>query len=142
MPELAAAKGGVFAAKSEQRLHVRENSLLIPRAARSRERVVRITNPSTWKIAPVIRIAAARHSDIVAVINLRNAPQREREPECQLQLGGRAAFGAREKRHIVSCKKKNQKIRVYVQCIVPQHMRKSCRGGNPQQDSPEGVKKR
>src|SRR2546428_10515670 len=89
MPELAAAKGGVFAAKSEQRLHVRENFLLIPRAARWRERVVRIANPSTWKIAPVVRIAAAWHSDLVAVINLRNAPQREREPECQLQLGGR-----------------------------------------------------
>src|SRR2546426_1967174 len=91
MPELAAAKGGAFAAKSEQRLHVRENFLLIPRAARSRERVVRIANPSTWKIAPVVRIAAARHSDLVAVINLGNAPQREREPECHLQLAGPAA---------------------------------------------------
>src|SRR2546426_12620849 len=96
MPELAAAKGGAFAAKSEQRLHVRENFLLIPRAARSRERVVRIANPSTWKIAPVVRIAAARHSDLVAVINLGNAPQREREPECHLQLGGRGALAARE----------------------------------------------
>src|SRR5437879_6717634 len=114
MPELAAAKGGVFAAKSEQRLHVRENSLLIPRAARSRERVVRITNPSTWKIAPVIRIAAARHSDLVAVINLRNAPQREREPECQLQLGRPAAFGARETRDIVICKKRDQNFGVDV----------------------------
>src|SRR2546428_11783888 len=97
MPELAAAKGGVFAAKSEQRLHVREIFLLIPRAARSLERVVRVANPSTWKIAPVVRIAAARHSDLVAVINLRNAPQREREPECQLHLGGRGPLRGRRK---------------------------------------------
>src|SRR2546428_1008178 len=120
MAELAAAKGGVFAAKSEQRLHVRENFLLIPRAACSRERVVRITNPSTWKIAPVVRIAAAWHSDLVAVINLRNAPQREREPECQLQLGGRAGFGARGKRDNVVFKKKKQQLGGYGQCIVPQ----------------------
>src|SRR2546427_2581317 len=118
MPKLAAAKGGVFAAKSEQRLHVRENFLLIPRAARSRERVVRITNPSTWKIAPVVRIAAARHSDLVAVINLGNAPQREREPECHLQLGGRAALRARETRHILIPQKQNQHFAMHVQGTV------------------------
>src|SRR2546427_6859587 len=130
MPELAAAKGGVFAAKSEQRLHVRENFLLIPRAACSRERVVRITNPSTWKIAPVVRIAAAWHSDLVAVINLRNAPQREREPECQLQLGGRAAFRAPATRPLLIRKKKKQQIRMYVQYIVPQHVPNSSPGGS------------
>src|SRR2546426_9483903 len=122
MPELAAAKGGAFAAKSEQRLHVRENFLLIPRAARSRERVVRIANPSTWKIAPVVRIAAARHSDLVAVINLGNAPQREREPECHLQLGGPTAFGARETPPTVVPKKKKQQFGRHAQGTQSQYV--------------------
>src|SRR5258708_17924531 len=95
MPQLAAAQGSVFAAKPEQRLHVRENFLLVPRAARLSERVVRITNPSAGEIAPVVRIAAARHPDLIAVINLSNTPQREREPQCQLQLVGVADFCAR-----------------------------------------------
>src|SRR5258707_14847570 len=105
MPQLAAAQSGVFAAKAEQRFHVRENFLLIPRAARLREPVVRITNPSTGKIAPVVRIAAPRHPDLIAVINFRNPAQRECEPECQLQLGGSAAYGARKTRHMVIHKK-------------------------------------
>src|SRR6266849_9411928 len=108
MPQLAAAQSSVFAAKPEQRLHVRENFLLIPRAARLRERVVRIPNPTAGEIPPVVRIAAPRHPDLIAVINFRNSPQREREPECQFQLSERTAFGARETRHIVIRKKRYQ----------------------------------
>src|SRR5713226_6538047 len=100
MPQLAAAQRGVFTAKPEQQLHVRENVLLVACAARWRERVVGITNPSAGEIAPVVRIATPWHPDLIAVVNFRNAAQREREPECQLQLGGSAALGARKTRHI------------------------------------------
>src|SRR2546421_10210091 len=99
MPQLAGAQGGVFAAKPEQRPNARKHLLLAARAARLRERVVRITNPSAGEIASVVRIATSGHPDFVAVVNLRNASQRERESECQLQLSWRTAFGARETRH-------------------------------------------
>src|SRR6266481_5328809 len=118
MPQLAAAQGGVFAAKPEQRLYVRENLLLIARAARWRERVVRITNPSAGEIAPVVRIAAPRHPDLVAVVNLRNSPQRERESERQLQLSGRAAFGAREAGHVMIREKWDEQVGMHIQGIV------------------------
>src|SRR5260370_36719104 len=96
MPHLAAAEGSVFAAKPQQRLHVRKNLLLLARATGLRERIVRVPNPSAGEIAPVVWIAAARHPNLIAVINLRKAPQREREAERKLQLRGRTSFGARE----------------------------------------------
>src|SRR5229473_3764568 len=101
MPQLAAAQRGVLAAKPEQRLHVRENFLLLARAACWRERVVRIANPTAGKIAPVVRIAASRHADLIAVVNLRNAAQRECESERQSQLRGSNAFGAGKARYVV-----------------------------------------
>jgi len=46
------------------------NLLLLARAARLRKGIVRVANPATGKIPPVVRIAAPRHSDFIAVINL------------------------------------------------------------------------
>src|SRR5712692_4951154 len=142
MPQLAAAEGGVLAAEPEQRLHIRKNFLLISRAARLRERVVRITNPSAGKIAPVVRVAASGHTDFIAVINFRNAPQRERESKRESQLRGSATFGARKTRHIVIRKKRYQHLRMHVQGIMPQHVRDSSRGSISQQHVAEREKHR
>jgi len=58
MPQPAVAQRGMFAAKLEQSLHIRENLLLLASAARFRECVVWVTNPSAGEVAPVVRIAA------------------------------------------------------------------------------------
>ena len=87
-----------------------ENLLLAARTARLRKRVVRISNPSAGEIAPVVRIAASWHPDLVAVVNLRNAPQRQGESERQLQLCRRAAFGAREARHVMIREERNEHL--------------------------------
>src|SRR5712692_5956782 len=142
MPQLAAAQGSVFAAKPQQLLHIRKNLLLISRAARLRERIVRITNPSAGKIAPVVRVAASGHPDLIAVINLRNASQRERESKRESQLCGRATFGARKTRYIVIRKKWDEQFRMHIQGIVPQHVRDASRGSIPQQYVAEREKHR
>src|SRR5260370_37149030 len=93
------------------------------------ERVVCVANPSAGEIAPVVRVAAPRHPDLIAVINLRNATHRERESERQFQFCGRAAFGARETRHIVIRKKRNKQFWMHIQGIVPQYVRDASHGG-------------
>src|SRR5260370_15762331 len=100
MPQLAAAEGSVFAAKPQQRLHVRKNLLLLARATRLRERIVRVPNPSAGEIAPVVWIAAARHPSLIAIVNLGNSPLRKRESKSASQPRGTTAFRPRQTRHI------------------------------------------
>src|SRR5437879_3858301 len=105
----------MFAPKLQWRPHVRENLLLIARSSRLRERVVLVANPSAREVAPVVRIAASPDPDFVAVVNLWNASQREREPESQPQLRRRTAFGAGEPWHVMIRKKRNEHLGVQVQ---------------------------
>src|SRR5882762_1658949 len=133
MPQPAVAQRGMFAAKLEQSLHIGEDFLLLARAARLRERVVRISNPAAGEIAPVVRIAAPRHPNLIAVVNLRNAPESERESKRQLQLRRRAAFGARDSRYIVIRKKRDQHLWMNIKGIVPQHVRDASGGRISQQ---------
>src|SRR5207302_4273623 len=56
------------------------------------------------KIPPVVRVAASRHSNLIAVIDLRNAAQSQRQPERQLQFRRGTPFGTRKAWHVVICK--------------------------------------
>src|SRR5260370_21019820 len=122
MPQLAAAEGSVFAAKPQQRLHVRKNLLLLARATRLRERIVRVPNPSAGEIAPVVWIAAARHPNLIAIVNLRNSPLRKSESKRESQLRCRSAFGARDTRHIVIRKKPHKHSTMHIHATPPPHI--------------------
>ena len=96
---------------------------MIARSSRLRERVVLVANPPAGKVAPVVRIAASLHPDFVPIVNLGNAPQREREPESQPQLRRRTAFGAGEPWHVMIRKERNEHFGMQVQEIMTQHVR-------------------
>ena len=49
--------------------------------AARQKRIVRITLPATGKIVPVIRIVSAQHADLVAIVQQRHAPYREKSCE-------------------------------------------------------------
>ena len=77
MPELASAKRGMFAPNPQQFLDIRENLLLFAGSPGLHETVIRVFGPSAGKIPPVVRVAASRHSNLIAVIDLRNAANHE-----------------------------------------------------------------
>ena len=81
MPELASAKRGMFAPNPQQFLDIRENLLLFAGSPGLHETVIRVFGPSAGKIPPVVRVAASRHSNLIAVIDLRNAARSQRQPE-------------------------------------------------------------
>src|SRR6266702_4064648 len=108
MPELPAAKRHMFATYPEQLLHMRKNLLLFARSPGWRERIVRVTGPPPGKIAPVVRVASSRHSNFIAVVQLRDAAHSQRQPKRQFQLCCRAAFRAGEPRYVVIRKERHQ----------------------------------
>src|SRR5215471_16679597 len=108
MPQFTAAKRGMLAANPQQFLDVRENLLLFARTPGLRKRVVRIADPSPRKITAIVRIASSRHSNFIAVVNLRNASQGQRQSEGQLQFRRGTAFGARETRYVMIRKHRHE----------------------------------
>ena len=86
MPELASAKRGMFAPTPQQFLDIRENLLLFAGSPGLRETVIRVFGPSAGKIPPVVRVAASRHSNLIAVIDLRNAARSQRQPEASFNF--------------------------------------------------------
>src|ERR1700752_2053090 len=71
-------------AQPAQSLNVREHRLLIGSAARRVKGISRIAWESTWKVAAIVRVAAARHSYFVAVIEHRYSS--DCHQECLSQL--------------------------------------------------------
>src|SRR5260370_42356076 len=69
-------------------MNVSKNFLLIRSSALLRKRVVRISCPSSRKIAAIVGVGAPGHSDFVAVVQLGNATQCHGQPERQFQLAG------------------------------------------------------
>src|SRR5260370_28995034 len=103
-------------------MNVSKNFLLIPSSALLRKRVVRISRPPSRKSAAIVGVRAPGHSDFVAVVQFWNATQRHDQPERQLQLCGRTAFGAREARHVMVREEGDERIRARVQGIVSQNI--------------------
>ena len=142
MPELSAAKRRVLAANPQQFLNIRKNLLLFAGSPGYRECVVRIADPPAGEIASVVRIAASRHSNFVAVIQLGNAAQGQRQRERQLQLFRRAPFGTRKAWHVVIREERRQQLWPRIQRIMPQHVRDSPYGRVSQQHVPQSEKHR
>ena len=93
---------------AQQILHKRENLLLLRRPPTCRKCILRVLTPAARKIVPIVRITATHHPDLVAVVKLRSPPQRQIQPERQLQLRRRFAatssgrpIGASKSRRIV-----------------------------------------
>src|SRR5215472_19313572 len=101
MPKLSVAKRPMFPANAKQFFHVRKNLLLLAGSSGFCECIIRIANPSSGEIAPVVWVAASRHPNFIAIVKLRNTPQSQCQPERQLQPCRGAAFGARKAGYVV-----------------------------------------
>ena len=76
----------MFAAQAQQRLDIREYLLLLRCAAICGEGVFGIVDPAAGKIVAIVWIGAAWHSNLIAVIELRNSAQGKRQSVSQLQV--------------------------------------------------------
>src|SRR5579859_3804679 len=108
MPEPTGRERMMLLAQPQQSLHVDIKLLLFGCTPFGRERVVRIVWPTTGKITPVIRIAAARHADLIPVIQLGNPAKRQYQSEREFKFSLRAAVCARKARHIVISEKRHK----------------------------------
>src|SRR4029077_10230001 len=76
----------MFAARAQQLLDVREYLLLLRCAAVSGEGVFGIADPASGKIVAIVWIGGAWHSNLIAVIQLRNSAQGKRQTRSHITL--------------------------------------------------------
>src|SRR5437868_8645527 len=117
---MPAAERRVRATQTEQRLHVSKYFLLLWGSTRLGERIASVLAPASRTIAAIVRIAASKHADFVAVVELRDPTQRNCQPERELQLGSGTPLRSRRPRHIVVGKKCDQVIGPWIQRIMSQ----------------------
>src|SRR2546423_4047559 len=108
MPQMPAAQRRLRATQTQQRLHVSKYFLLLWRSTGLGERIASVLAPASRKIAAIVRIAATKHADFVAVVELRYPTKRKCQPERELQLGSGNPLRPRKPRHIVVGKKRDQ----------------------------------
>src|SRR5215472_194684 len=104
----------MLAAQSQQRLNASKRGLLVRCAALDSKCVSRILRPPSGKIVTVLRIRATWHSNFVAVVELRNSAQRQRETKREPQFCVRASLEASQPRHVMVPEERHQLVRPYV----------------------------
>src|SRR5215469_4901432 len=102
----------------KQALDLSEYLLLVGGPARRRKGIVAISRKASRKIAPVIRIVAACHSDLISSIDLRNPAQGKEKSKSKVQLFWRRARLAHEARVIVIAKEGHKPLRMRKQPVM------------------------
>jgi hypothetical protein len=108
----AAPQRGMQAPQLKQALKVSEYLLLVGGSAGRGKGLAPVSGKASGEIAPVIRIAAPWHSDLVSSIDLRNPAEGEEKIKSQVQLFWSRARLAHEARVIVIAKKSHEPIRM------------------------------
>src|SRR5579864_1397183 len=99
-------------------MQVLEDVLLVRCSALLVERIVRITGKAAGEIAPIVRIAASRHADFVAVINLRDSTRSEQNCHRHLQLLARGARLAHEADGVMISEKSYQPLGMGIKPVL------------------------
>src|SRR5215470_9022721 len=102
----------------KQAFDLSEYLLLVGGPARRRKGIAAIARKSSRKIAPVIRIVAAWHSDLVSSIDLRNPAQGKEKSKSKAQLFWRRAGLAHEARVVVIAKESHKPLRMRKQPVM------------------------
>src|SRR5271167_492461 len=112
------AQRGVFLTQLQQVLHVGVEVLLLRRASSIGKGIVLVTGKSAGKVVPVIRVIAASHTDLIAVVKLRNSPQSRQQRKRELQLPSRVARLSQKPLHVMVADESDQQLGMRVEPIL------------------------
>src|SRR5450432_2161963 len=101
MPELFAAERIMFAAQTQQGLHILKDVLLFSCPAGEGKCIFRVIGPTAGKVSAIVRIASTGHGDFVAIVELGDSAQGENQTESEFEFGWRSSRHAFEARGVL-----------------------------------------